>query len=227
MKGIAFLSVVPMRKEPSDRSEIVNQVIYGETFAILEQQEKWSKIRLQHDKYEGWIDNKQWQLLDKKNKETSQIVHATFIKNQGIFFPAGALVNFEMNANKKKLLATAKLFLEAPYLWGGRTVFGIDCSGFTQIVFRIHGIELKRDAYQQQTQGKKVAYKNVQNNDLAFFANADGKIIHVGIIFLEKNEVKIIHAAGKVRIDTLSEDGIINETSKTRTHQLHSIKRIN
>lgn len=225
MKGIAFLTVIPMRSEPSDKAEMTNQVLFGETFSIIEQQEKWSKIKLQHDNYEGWIDNKQWQPLGKINEDKS-VVTSLFIKKETQLFLAGSFVNFDTIINKRSLIATAKLFLNTPYLWGGRTFAGIDCSGFTQIVFRMHGIPLKRDAYQQQTQGKKISLKNIQNNDLAFFANKNGKIIHVGILFKEKNTTKIIHASGYVRIDTLDEQGIFNEETNNYSHQLHSIKRI-
>ncbi len=154
MKGINLLPAIPMRKEPSDRSEMVNQLLYGETFDILEKQEKWSKIKLSHDKYEGWIDNKQWEIANRKNIKQN-IISSLFLKKNNSIYPLGSFVDFNVSENKKTLLQTAKLFLNTPYLWGGRTCLGIDCSGFTQVVFRTAGIKLMRDAYQQATQGKK------------------------------------------------------------------------
>lgn len=143
-----------------------------------------------------------------------------------LLLPAGSIIDFIETGNSKTVLQTAKLFLNTPYLWGGRTCMGIDCSGFTQIVFRIHHIFLLRDAYQQASQGKKISLKNIAPNDLVFFQNKDGKIIHVGIAIKEKNTLKIIHASGKVRIDILDEKGIYNEETQMYSHQLHSIKRV-
>ncbi len=228
MKGSAFLSVIPMRKEPSDRSEMVNQILFGETFEILEKQEKWSKIKLHHDKYEGWIDNKQWEISksEKPKGKNSKVISSVFLKKQHLIFSAGSFVDFEVPGNKRTLLQTAKLFLQTPYLWGGRTFMGIDCSGFTQIVFRLHDIKLKRDAYQQQSQGKKISFADAATNDLAFFSNAEGKVIHVGIVIRKNNSLKIIHASGNVRIDKLDASGIFNEETQLYSHHLHSIKRI-
>ncbi len=225
MKGINLLPAIPMRKEPSDRSEMVNQLLYGETFDILEKQEKWSKIKLSHDKYEGWIDNKQWEIANRKNIKQN-VISSLFLKKKNSIYPLGSFVDFNVSENKKTLLQTAKLFLNTPYLWGGRTFLGIDCSGFTQVVFRTAGIKLMRDAYQQATQGKKIKLADAATNDLAFFSNNEGRIIHVGIILKEKNKQKIIHASGKVRIDQLDERGIYFEDTQTYSHALHSIKRI-
>ena len=111
-------------------------------------------------------------------------------------------------------------------MWGGRCFLGIDCSGFIQIIFRVHHVALQRDAYQQQTQGKRVKFDLIATNDLVFFQNDAGKIIHVGLAFKEKNKLKIIHASGKVRIDLLDERGIFNEETQHYSHIFHSIKRI-
>lgn len=228
MKGIAFLSVVPMRKEASDRAEMVNQVLYGETFDILEKQEKWSKIRLHHDKYEGWIDNKQWALTSGQQPTANRknIISVLFLKKKNEIYPLGSFVGFDLAENKRSLLQTAKLFLNTPYLWGGRTFAGIDCSGFMQVAFRVHGIQLLRDAYQQQTQGRKIKLENADTHDLAFFHNDAGRIIHVGMVIKEKNSLKIIHASGSVRIDKLDAKGIFNEETQSYSHQLHSVKRV-
>lgn len=228
MKGINQLSVIPVRSEPSDKAEMVNQVLYGETFDILEQQEKWSKIRLHHDRYEGWIDNKQWASGKRqKAKDSKQyIISSLFKKEKDGVYPLGSLVALKTPQNDRTLLQTARLFLNTPYLWGGRTFMGIDCSGFTQIVFRAHGIKLLRDAYQQATQGRKIKLADAATNDLAFFSNSEGRVIHVGIVIKEKKSLKIIHASGKVRIDLLDDRGIFNTETQSYSHQLHSLKRI-
>jgi cell wall-associated NlpC family hydrolase len=123
----------------------------------------------------------------------------------------------------RELEKLAFVFLNTPYLWGGKSVFGADCSGFTQTVFRFVDIPLLRDAWQQATMGEEVnSLKTVRRGDLAFFDNADGKITHVGIIL---NNKKIIHASGKVRVDKLMEEGIINGDTKQLTHRLKLIRR--
>lgn len=225
MYGICLLSVIPMRAEDSDKAEMTNQALFGETFDILQRHEKWSKIRLHHDNYEGWIDNKQYHTTNKKfNKKN--IVNKKFVSKNKQILPMGAFVDFDFKPNQQSLLSIAKSLLNTPYLWGGRTCFGIDCSGFTQVVFRAKSIFIPRDAYQQAEKGKTITFKAIQDNDLAFFSNANGKIIHVGIAFKIKKSTFIIHASGKVRIDKLDEKGIFNIETEQYTHQLHSIKRL-
>ena len=125
---------------------------------------------------------------------------------------------------KKKLIENALMYLNAPYLWGGRSPLGIDCSGFTQMVYRLQGINLPRDAYQQAEVGTTLSFiEESDPGDLAFFDNNEGKITHVGII-LEENH--IIHASGKVRIDRIDQQGIFNTEIGTHTHKLRLIKSI-
>jgi cell wall-associated NlpC family hydrolase len=226
MIGVCNLSVIPMRAEPSDKAELVNQILFGECFKLLDIQEKWTKVELIHDAYVGWIDNKQYHQLENSNIEAKQIVKQKFVIKDNLIFPLGSIVDFELKSQKTSILKTAKLFLNTPYLWGGRTFMGIDCSGFVQVVFRVNGISLLRDAYQQADAGNKFDFYSCKTNDLAFFVNKDNKIIHVGIVIKTKNQTKIIHASGKVRIDILDEKGIFNEETQQYTHYLYCIKRI-
>ncbi len=123
----------------------------------------------------------------------------------------------------KGIVENAYMYLHSPYLWGGRTPFGIDCSGFTQMVYKLAGIRLKRDAWQQAEQGSLInLVDEARQGDLAFFDNAEGRITHVGIM-LPNN--KIIHASGKVRIDNIDHHGIFNAEQKKYTHNLRLIKR--
>jgi hypothetical protein len=252
MFAICNLAIIPLRAETSDRSEIVSQVLFGEHFEILETYNQWSKIRLQYDDYEGWVDSKQYQIISEKSfKELSIdaiILNSDLVEyvsnptNVLLPIPLGAslsflhhseinIENFEfegMRANgikpKSDLITCAFMYLNAPYLWGGKTPFGIDCSGLTQMVYKLNGYKLFRDASQQASQGEALSFiEESEPGDLAFFDNEEGKIIHVGII-MENNY--IIHASGKVRIDRLDHLGIYNAEQNRHTHRLRVIKKI-
>ncbi len=245
--GLCPLSIVPVRAESSDASELVTQILYGEHFKIIEQQKKWSKIRLAWDKYEGWIDNKQLLEIKEDGYKTLDSQEAIlsadlvdFVTNQDeqlVPIPLGSSVhscahfNHKHEGNrisgklpKSNLITTAFLYLNAPYAWGGKTPFGIDCSGFTQMVYKLNGHKLLRDASQQATQGDAFSFiEESEPGDLAFFDNAEGAITHVGIV-MEDNY--IIHAHGKVRIDRLDHTGIFNHELRTHTHKLRVLKRM-
>lgn len=252
MFGICNLAIIPLRAEASDRSEIVSQVLFGEHFEVLEELKQWSKIKMQYDRYEGWIDSKQYQKIsegDCAQLSKDSIVlsgdlveYITAKSNLLMPIPLGASLSFlnhsEINTGqfefegmrtsgvkpKQNLVQTAFMYLNAPYLWGGKTPFGIDCSGMTQMVYKLNGYHLLRDASQQSTQGEALSFiEESEPGDLAFFDNEEGKIIHVGII-MENNY--IIHASGKVRIDRLDHLGIYNAESNKHTHKLRVIKKI-
>ena len=121
------------------------------------------------------------------------------------------------------ILKIAQRYLYAPYLWGGRSPFGIDCSGFTQVVYKMVGLKIKRNASEQVEEGEEVGFiEETQAGDLAFFENDKGKVIHVGIVM---GENQIIHASGRVRIDRLDHFGIFNEERNLYSHQLRVVKR--
>lgn len=257
MYGICNLSVVPCRKEPSDKSEMVTQLLFGDHFQILDKEGNWFRIKIAYDDYEGWIDKKQFLSIE---QHTFDIIHSTeayysseiiqLIKDDktSLFFPivmGSALPNFDSNEcvvenqgytydgeyttgllpnTKSGILETAMMYMNAPYLWGGKTPFGIDCSGFTQTVYKLNGIKLKRDAYQQAEQGETLSFvEEAEAGDLAFFDNEEGRIIHVGIV-MDNN--KIIHASGKVRIDGFDHQGIFNADKRDYSHRLRLLKRV-
>ena len=245
--GICNLSIVPLRFESTDKSELVSQVLYGELFKVLEQQKKWSKIRLAYDDYEGWIDNKQYLEITEEEYKEYSLIDSSYVtdlveyvdsENQHLYLVTlGAnihtisLLNHTFDGNsisgikpKLNLIETAFFYLNTPYHWGGKTPFGIDCSGFTQMVYRLNGYKLFRDASQQATQGEALSFiEESEPGDLAFFDNEEGDIIHVGIIMKDNY---IIHAHGKVRIDRLDHSGIYNVETFSHTHKLRVIKKI-
>ncbi|MAB49593.1 MAG: hydrolase Nlp/P60 [Flavobacteriaceae bacterium] len=245
--GVCNLGIVPIRLEPTDTSEMVTQALYGDFFKVLEQRKKWSRIRFAYDKYEGWIDNKQY--IEIEENQYNRLVNSNIclskdlvqfvsdINNSLYPIPLGSDLNclnlleqkFEGNkitakSDKSNIIDTSFLYLNTPYLWGGKSPFGIDCSGFTQMVYKLNGYQLLRDASQQATQGAALSFiEESEPGDLAFFDNADGNIIHVGIIMKDNH---IIHAHGKVRIDRLDHSGIYNIDKNMHTHRLRVIKKI-
>lgn len=143
---------------------------------------------------------------------------------ESLFEFSGMTANSDEGISRERIVDNAMMYINAPYLWGGRSPFGIDCSGFTQLVYKIAGKKLPRDAYQQAEIGQTLSFvEESQNGDLAFFDNEEGSIIHVGIL-LENNE--IIHASGKVRIDKIDHQGIYNVDTKKYSHKLRLIKKI-
>jgi len=258
MYGIAKLSIIPVRLENSDKSEMVTQLLFGETYSIIKEDDRWLKVKLDSDGYEGWIDKFQHSKLSREEFEKNTINNTfkTIEISQNVFFDTfnfpvligSSLPLYNRNASEfffylenekwktnfqpleiidfKDFLFLKQIclkYLNAPYLWGGRSIFGIDCSGFTQQVFSLSGYELKRDSSEQVKQGDDINFLERLPGDLAFFNNKDGKIIHVGIL-LEKDQ--IIHASSKVKINNLDKTGIWCDERKKYSHFLHSIKRI-
>lgn len=255
--GVCNLSLVPLRTEPSDKSEMSSQLLFGDHFTILESTEKWVRILTAQDEYEGWLDRKQFEEIEHASfvalHDMSTILGPSLIHsvtkvstNDKFNLVAGSNIPgtvdqfFYLRDTKYKLEGptvrpareqfgndvnkVAMFYLNAPYLWGGRSVFGIDCSGLTQMVFRQFGIKLKRDAYQQAEQGELVGFlQECKPGDLAFFDNEEGRIIHVGIML--DNE-RIIHASGRVRVDSIDNQGIFNKELNRYTHKLRIVKRI-
>lgn len=252
--GICNLSIVPIRAEASDKSEMISQMLFGEHFSIIEKDKKWSKIKLFFDDYEGFIDNNQFEEISEdlfyKLSTRDHIYSGEVIDfissstNELITIPLGSRLpffvdnQFSINTKryqfdgdilsgklpKNEIIQKAFTFLNTPFLWGGKTPYGIDCSGFTQMVYKLCGHKLLRDAKQQATQGEVLSFiEESEPGDLAFFDNDEGEIVHVGIIL---NDYHIIHAYGKVRIDTLDHSGIFNADIQKHTHKLRVIKKL-
>ena len=253
-KGIVNQSLVAVRREPSESSEMINQLLFGETFTIIETYSSWLRIISINDSYEGWLDSKLTGLipddlaLQHDNSKTSNALFSAKIigGNHPIrLCPGSSIYGYDnghfiagrnsyeciespfteskMNINEE-LVRIAKQFVNSPYLWGGRSPYGIDCSGLTQVVYKILGINIPRDAGQQVKKGETVDFITlVQPGDLAFFDNDEEMITHVGIII---DNGRILHSSGYVRIESLDHQGIFNLDTQKYSHKLRVIKRI-
>lgn len=240
------LSIVPLRAESSHRSEIVSQVLFGENFEILEEGIDFTRIRLLETKYEGWIQKHQFApvILAGVNKNvivdmhgakatsdsrTVNLLHGTAITGNTLnigeehYTIVGALRETTLADFETEFPKLIQYYVNTPYMWGGRSIFGIDCSGFSQVVYRHFGISLLRDAYQQAESGITVDFlTEIRAGDLAFFDNEAGKITHVGVMI---DSETIIHASGRVRIDKMDSQGIFNAELNRYTHNLRIVKR--
>lgn len=253
--GFCELATIPVRTEPSDRSEMSTQLLFGDLVEVEEQSGPWISIRNFFDDYTGWIDYKQLRMISGEEycrlKGARLFVNRQLctdvVKNEGQsrFLPAGCsfydLKGRTMVVQDQQYVLEGKAFpfefdgagnlmesafacLSSPYLWGGKTCFGFDCSGFTQVVFKQHGIGLLRDAAQQSAQGEMISFlSDGMPGDLAFFDNEEGTIVHVGILL---DNQKIIHCSGQVRIDDIDHQGIFNRERKVYTHKLRLIRRV-
>ncbi|HEV2353765.1 MAG TPA: C40 family peptidase [Puia sp.] len=250
--AICCVPVSPLRAEPSHRSEMVSQLLFGEHAGILEQSGRdWCRVRGRFDGYEGWCQPSHLVEVGESGKDGHELTRdwVTGIEYNGIPMqvPMGSLIPgltargarwgpddirysgqlwdpLSASRNPSDIRKLTGRFLNTAYLWGGKSIFGIDCSGFSQTVFKFLGIPLLRDAALQAGQGESVGFlEETRTGDLAFFDNDEGRITHVGVLLSPQ---EIIHASGKVRIDRIDNLGIVNADTNQRTHRLRLIKRV-
>jgi gamma-D-glutamyl-L-lysine dipeptidyl-peptidase len=257
--GISNLSIVAMRSEPREKSEMCTQILFGEHYTIVEENSGWCRIKLAFDGYEGWIDRNMVNEFDEQHflllngfpqfvtTDVFNIVqpidgYSNFLIVAGSSLPhfnpvsrtfkiADIIYNIQGNSIvpaqrsvREIIIDNALKYFNSPYLWGGRSPFGIDCSGFSQVLYKMAGLTIPRSAVQQAMLGDNLSFvEEALPGDLAFFDNDDGSINHVGVIW-EKN--KIIHSSGKVRIDNVDHFGIFNIDTGRYTHQMRLMRRL-
>ena len=269
--AIAHCTVTPVRQEPSEGSEQLTQLLFGEVCEVLDRLPRWTKIRSTLDGQEGWVDFKMLSPASHLSPLTSHLpatvvatpmaiatdmetgeelmltlgtrllnyAHGTFEVLNKKYLIAPTCVSQPISnspsgrpiggtpSNNHSVCAIAQTLLNAPYLWGGKNAMGMDCSGFTQVVYAATGVNLLRNAREQITQGEVVAsLADAQPGDLAFFDHADRdpkatNISHVGLLL---SPTEIIHCSGCVHIDTIDEQGIHLPDGEL-THHLVKIKR--
>ncbi|MEO7924397.1 MAG: C40 family peptidase [Chitinophagaceae bacterium] len=251
--AVVSVAAAAVRRKPDHRKEMVSQLLFGETVKVLKtRKEIWCKVRSLHDDYEGWTTNTLLSEVDEQYANTINDFAVTGreavigLGEKKIYVPAGASLPFfeggkgklgeqtyhfggqcikrtEQQPGATLLKELIQDWVNAPYLWGGRTMLGVDCSGLVQVIYKQMGIDLTRDAWQQAQEGKPVKkFSEVQAGDLAFFDNKED-IVHTGILL---GDGTIIHASGKVRIDAIDKKGIINTDTGKRMLRLKAIRRV-
>ena len=195
---------------------------------ILEQSE-FSSI---HEQKEVRVKDITSSLINVENNEITHLVKGCLLPNfdsgntsfGGNIFKFLGNTNHSFETKKEDIVKTALEYLNSPYLWGGNSPYGIDCSGLTQMTYLLHGIQIPRDAKDQGTVGETVDFlAEAEPGDLIYFDNSEGIIMHVGILLPDNN---IIHASGHVRIDKIDHQGIYRADFAKYTHQTRIIKKM-
>ena len=242
---------VPLRSGPSHKSEMLSQVLFGEKYHIIDEVGHWYKIETLFDNYTGWIDINHSQHTEDLNNLTGHVLNRSLLclksDKTKLVLEAGCEIYdpdfenklFSTGQNKysadpefsstymkasESIADTAMRFINSPYIWGGRIPSGIDCSGFVQLVYKIRGVKIPRDSWQQAETGQIISFINeTLPGDLVFFDDERGRITHVGMIL---SQGLVIHASGRVRIDIIDHQGIYKSEIKGYSHKLRTITRI-
>jgi cell wall-associated NlpC family hydrolase len=242
---------VPLRSGPSHKEEMLSQILFGEKYEVIDQIGHWMKIKTQFDNYTGWMDLNHLQHTEETDNSSGHVLNRSLLcyksdKNRLVLeagceiyspdfknrtFMAGKntyTTGDEFSENyivtKESISDTAMKFINSPYIWGGRIPSGIDCSGFTQLVYKLQGKPILRDSWQQAKAGTEVSFiDETKPGDLVLFDDERRKISHVGMIL---SRGLVIHASGRVRIDSIDHQGIFKAEINDYSHHLRTIRRI-
>ena len=242
---------VPLRSAPTHKSEMLSQILFGEKYIIVDKSGSWLKIKTLFDNYPGWLDIDHLQFSIAEGNKSGYVLNRSLVcvKNDKsrmvleagceIFDPDFDNKMFTIGKNiytassdfSKSYISTkdqppdiAMKFINSPYIWGGRIPSGIDCSGLTQLTYKIFSIPIARDAADQAEEGKLIDFiDEAIPGDLAFFGDYKDRISHVGMII---SRGLILHASGRVRIDAVDHQGIFKNEINGYSHTLRTIRRI-
>lgn len=264
-EGIILHSIVPLRAEGSECAEQLTQLLFGETVDVLEEAERWIRVRNDADGMEGWVDFKMLTkmsdeefagysavlrestafvrmpmayALSMNNSQTIPLAAGTRLPKyeNGTFEVLGVPFRIDpsmvlekpMPLNQDSLMQLSRFFLNTPYLWGGKNALGMDCSGLTQVLLSLMGVQILRNASEQATQGEPVAsLSEARPCDLVFF-DKHGRVTHVGILLTQDT---VLHCSGRVKVEKIDEEGIVSSENNTlykvgdHTHHLCAIRR--
>lgn len=252
--GVCRLSLVSVRKTPDMQGAIVTQLLFGDHYEVLQEKGEWLSIRNHFDQMIGWMEAEQHHAITKEYFEqinnadfkiTTDLASTILFKKNPLTILIGSVVpisnselfkmeeQFAFNGESKSLgqkrdfeflKQIACKYQNAPHQQGGKSPFGIDGAGLVQVVFKICGYSLPRQADQQRLEGKKVkSLGEAMPGDVVLLKKTGTTALTAGILL---DEQKIIYADGKVRIDQLLEDGILRAETKVYTHSPVEIRRI-
>lgn len=250
--ALVTVPAAPVRRKPDHRREMVNQLLFGEKVKLIKKKGPlWVKVESLYDGYRGWMTRTQLQEISRREAKepwpavTRGLLQPLHWKGEVLQVPPGSslpvftagsgdesdetagLTGEAVDTTTVKPSAElaeqlAQAWINAPYCWGGRTPLGVDCSGFTQVLFKMMGVPLNRDAWQQARQGREVKkWEEARPGDLLFFDNTED-IIHVGLLL---SGSRMIHASGRVRIDTVDKKGVAAGQSGQPAYRLSCIRR--